>query len=160
MLSEVIQTKFRKINVKGLTIRIICSFRSFWSFAWLVCYFHYFGPFRVFLIEIWLKTNPHLKIDHFPHLRIHLLCKISCSCFDLIDYYMILIWSWLDLMFWMDLLLDCCIILVRFSSTCTHSFVSIHTQCLLDSSWMPSLYNSLEACRGAHLLPMLECLIS
>ena len=53
----------------------------------------------------------------------------------------------------MDLLPDCYIILVRFSSTCTHSFVSIHAQCLLDSLVFTIV---LEACRGAHLFPVLD----
>ena len=151
-------------RVDYLTIWLIRLFSSFWSFTWLVYYFHYFGLFRVSLIEIWLKFNTKLtliKDRSFPHLRIHLLCKINCSDWLLHDPDLILTWT--DVLSnsfdWMDLLLDCYIILVRFFSTYTHSFVSIHTQCFLDSSWMPSPYNSLEACRGAHLLPMLDFII-
>ena len=54
----------------------------------------------------------------------------------LIDYYMILTWCWLDLIDlsdsfdWMDLLLDCCLIVTQFVPI---SFVSIHAQCLLDA---------------------------
>ena len=138
---------------QGLTIWLIHSFHSFWSFAWLVCYFQYFGLFHVSLIEIWLKSNPHLKIDHFPTLESTSCTRISW--FDWLSHDPDLNLTWTDGLSdsfdWMDLLLDCYIILVRFSSTCTHSFVSIHAQYLLDSSWMPSPCNSLEACRGAQL---------
>ena len=102
-----------------------------------VCYFHYFGSSHVSLIGIWLlvvvKFNPKLtlrdsKIDHFPHLRIHLLYKNSWSDWLLRDPDLILTWSDVlsDSFDWMDLLLDSCLIITQFVPI---SFVSIHTQC-------------------------------
>ena len=92
--------------VKGLTIWLICSFRSFWSFAWLLCYSYYFGPFRVSLIEIWLKFKVKLtlvKHRSFPHLRIHLLYQdqlfwLTITWSDLICVFT----HWFEWQFWLN----------------------------------------------------------
>ena len=113
-----------------------------------------------------MQNWPLSKIDHFPHLRIHLLCKdqliwlfTTCSDWLLRDPDLILTWSDVlsDSFDWMDLLLDCCIIWLGSLQFVPISFVSIFTPsaCLMQG-WMPSLYNSLEACRGTHLFLVLD----
>ena len=71
------------ITVKGLTIRL----------NRLNCFISFILVFRVSLIENYVQNWPSLKQRYIPHLRIHLLCTPSVSCFDLIDYFVILICS-------------------------------------------------------------------
>ena len=127
------------VNVKGWLIRSFCSF---WSFAWLVCYFHYFGSFRVSLIEIWLKFKVKLtliKDGSFPHLRIHLLYKDQLIWMFTHLIWLTITWSWsvLDLIWCFEWqfrlngsLLDCYIILVRFSSN-LYPFFCIYSRLML-----------------------------
>ena len=87
---------------------------------------------------ILLKFNAKLtlvKDRSFPPLQNPPLVQEQLIWSVRIDYYIILTWSWLDLIDlsdsfdWMDLLLDCCLIVTQFVPI---SFVSIHAWCKVE----------------------------